>query len=93
MIGVTENTIWLWEHNRIQARTRYIPAIHRFLGYCPFEPGLSWADRLKMCRVALGMSQEAFALAIGVDESTVRNWEAGVSRPIRTSREKVKTFL
>ena len=34
----------------------------------------AWADRLKMHRVVLRMSQEALAVAIGVDESTVRKW-------------------
>ena len=89
MIGVTDNTIWLWEGNRVQPRTKFVPRILDFLGYCPVEPGESWLARLRRARVAMGWSQEGLAAEIGVDESTVQSWEAGRQGQIRASRKKL----
>ena len=36
---------------------------------------------VRQIRAALGMSIEQFALAIGVSKTSVKNWEAGLSKP------------
>ncbi|MDP2753685.1 MAG: helix-turn-helix transcriptional regulator [Nitrospirota bacterium] len=36
MIGVTESTVWNWEH-RTESELRHMPKIIEFLGYVPFE--------------------------------------------------------
>lgn len=38
-------------------------------------------DSLKSLRIALGMTQAAFAAALGIPKRTVENWECGKSSP------------
>lgn len=92
-IGVTESTVYLWETNRAQPQTQFVPGIINFLGYAPYKPNWSFGQRLKAIRFASGLSQEQFAKRIGIDESTVAAWEREEHKPSRKKWEDVKTFL
>lgn len=76
-MGVDETSVFNWESNRVEPAVRLIPVIIRFLGYCPYTPGLPLTEWLKLIRLSQGFSQEKMAGTIGVDESTWRRWEAG----------------
>lgn len=45
--------------------------------------------KLAACRTNADMSQVEFALALGVDRSTVANWEAGKTEPNVTQLRKI----
>src|SRR5687768_12551118 len=47
---------------------------------------------IKMIRLELGMSQQAFAAALGVSFGTVNRWENGKARPQRDRIERMKTL-
>jgi transcriptional regulator with XRE-family HTH domain len=91
--GVDETTICNWEGNKSSPFLRYIPAIIRFLGYNPLPVGQSFQEKLVAFRQALGLSQKEVARTLGVDPSTVRNWEAGRHRPTKRSCETIQEFF
>ncbi len=83
-IGCSKASLLNWERGRAEPELRFIPAIIRFLGYDPTAPDatLSIGEKLRAARRARGLSQEALARLLGIDPTTVRDWEAGtVVRP------------
>jgi transcriptional regulator with XRE-family HTH domain len=50
-------------------------------------------DELKKSRVDLGLSQKTLAERLGVDESTVWNWEHGRTEPPASLRVRIIRFL
>ncbi len=88
-IGVTTDTITNWELNRTEPEIRCYPAIIEFLEYVPFSPGESFSKRLKAYRMVKGLTQRQLARELGVDPTTVRKWEAGVSQPRQETREQL----
>ena len=88
-IGVTTDTITNWELARTEPGIRSLVAIIDFLGYVPFSPGESYPERLKVYRMVRGLTQRQLASELGVDPTTVMKWEAGTSKPMRKTRERV----
>ena len=75
LIGVSEESIYNWENHRTTPRPRYLPKIIAFLGYIPYDPGLSPGERLRYMRQCLGYSQAAYARHLGIDPGTLGKWE------------------
>jgi transcriptional regulator with XRE-family HTH domain len=92
-IGVDETSVYNWESNRVEPAVRLIPGIIRFLGYCPYTPGLPLAERLKLVRQSLGYSQRKLAVLLGVDDGTWRRWEAGSRQPSPGYLRRITGFL
>ncbi len=67
----------MWEKGRSCPEIRFWPAIIHFLGYDPSPAPKTTAERLTAARRMDGWSQGRLALALGVDPSAVRDWEAG----------------
>ena len=76
-LGVSLATLKSWEKGRAKVGETYYPKVIRFLGYDPNPAPRSLPERLRAARRALGLSQKALALRLGLDPSTVRAWEAG----------------
>jgi len=74
-LGVSEASVWQWERNRTEPQVRYLPAIHNFLGYAPWQPPDGFAAWLRQVRRAMGLSRRKLAARIGVDPTTVDRWE------------------
>jgi transcriptional regulator with XRE-family HTH domain len=89
-IGVDETTICNWETNRSQAAVRKIPGIIRFLGYTPYRVPVNFGDWLHQVRTSWGLSEEAGANLLCVDETTLAKWERGVQHPTPRSLWKVQ---
>jgi len=49
-------------------------------------------EELKKIRLALALSQEAFAHLIGVSFQTINRWENGAFKPSRLAIEKIKSL-
>jgi len=79
--GVDLMSVNNWERNRYEPALRYVPRIIGFLGYAPYDPSRPFGERLAAQRRALGISRQALAKALGVDESTVFRWETGKRIP------------
>lgn len=93
LIGVCPLTITNWEGNASQPPVQYIPAIIRFLGYNPFPAADTFPERLATARRTQGMAQKQLATALGVDPTTVRDWENGRHRPTRKKMVLIAPFL
>ncbi len=88
MLGVVPPTLCDWERNRTSPGISHLPAVIRFLGYnLSAQPG-ALADRLRLTRRALGLSQAKLAEALGLEKSTILRAEQG-----RRSKKRVRTRL
>jgi transcriptional regulator with XRE-family HTH domain len=92
-MGVDETSVFNWESNRAQLAVRLIPRIIQFLGYCPYKPALPTIESLKLIRQSLGYSQKRLATAFGIDEGTLRRWEAGRRQPSPKYMGHIKAFI
>jgi transcriptional regulator with XRE-family HTH domain len=82
-IGVDEVSIYNWERQRTQPEIRFIAPIIEFLGYDPFPEPESFPERLKTCRMRMGLSQKKLAEKFGIDPGTIMNWEREKHKPAK----------
>ena len=91
--GVQIGSILRWEKGLTNPPIRYLPVIYEFLGYAPYRPVRTLADRLKAWRERLGMTQGQLAKAIGTEESVIGDWEARRRSPQKESRDRLERFV
>lgn len=77
-LGATKYAVWDWEWGRRDPRARYLPAIVDFLGYAPL-PTTGFSAWLRAARRARGLTQVQLAACLGVNRSTIHQWERGHS--------------
>ena len=53
---------------------------------------MNFADKVKMVRYELGLSQEKIAAKLGVSFSTINRWERGHSFPSYTAQLRFEEF-
>ena len=92
-LGVDPFTVLNWETSKVEPLARLMPRIVRFLGYHPWTPPGSVADRLRTARRALGLTQRDLGQLLGVDTATVPSWEAGRHRPTPKLMVRLRVFL
>ena len=92
-IGVDKTTICLWETNHATPSVRNMPGVIQFLGYTPHRRIANFGDWLNMVRTSSGLSEETLAEQLGIDESTVANWERGWRQPTARLLTRVKQFF
>jgi DNA-binding transcriptional regulator YiaG len=92
-LAVDETTVYNWEHSRTVPALRLMPSLGRFIGYAPYTPAHSLPEKLKARRQSIGLSRKRLAKLLGVDESSLANWETGRRRPNKTSRKIIEGFL
>jgi transcriptional regulator with XRE-family HTH domain len=92
-IGVDQTTVYNWETGTATPNLRAIPGVIRFLGYDPTKTGETLGERLRVTRRRLGLSHLELAGRLGVDPSTVLDWETGRHRPMRAGRDIVERFI
>ena len=91
ILCTTESTIWNWENNYVTPSLYCIPKIIEFLGYVPFDTSnKTLRDKIIIYRKLLGISQGEFARLIGIDPSTLGNWEHGKTKP---NLDKLTKFI
>ena len=87
-LNVSDITIYLWEHNKVQPSVVQIPKIIEFLGKDPFEAKPeNLGDKLRSYRRINGLSQKKFAEQLGVDLTTLAGWERGEHKPTKKLSE------
>ncbi|MBT1074883.1 helix-turn-helix domain-containing protein [Geobacter grbiciae] len=86
IIGVTESSIWNWEHGT-EPKLQYNPSIIKFLGYIPFDCPDDTVGRLAWYKRARGMNQKCLGEAIGRDTEQLSDWLSGRHNPFSKNRE------
>ena len=82
ILEVCEDTITGWERNKSKPMVGHFPKVIAFLGYNPFPVETeTLGGRMKKYRIEHGLSQEDLAKVVGVNESTVFNWERDLHVP------------
>ena len=92
-MGVSTDTVFLWENNRKGPSLYSIPKIIQFLGYTPFVQAKTLGKKLKTHRKIHGMTQKELAQRIGVDPGTLAKWEAGRRKPTKVMLDRVMAYL
>ena len=92
-IGVDKTTIYKWEGQRTKPEIRFIAPIIEFLGYDPLPAPESFSERLKTCRMRMGLSQRKLAAKLGIDPATLGGWETGRHKPTKESQRLINGFL
>ena len=80
-IGVTTDTVCLWEKTGSTPMIQHMPKIIRFLGYVPIKRPMTVPNQLSAYRMTQGLTQEQAARKCGVDPSTWGTWEDGKKFP------------
>lgn len=80
-LGVTESSVWNWEHNASSPHLSYVARIAAFLGYDPLPPAETVAHQLVRYRTLRSITQRDMAGRLGVDPSTLARWERGEREP------------
>jgi transcriptional regulator with XRE-family HTH domain len=93
-VGTTQFSIIHWEKDiRQPNRPDLLHRVIAFLGYDPLPHGESIPERLRLKRRELGWRQVDLAAHLGVQDCTVRSWEAGGTILMRAHRVLVAGFL
>lgn len=90
---VTASSVYNWEANQSVPELRFVPAIINFVGYNPLPVATTIADQLVRRRTELGMSQKEAAQQMGVDPSTLAQWERSEREPNGTLGKRIARFL
>jgi transcriptional regulator with XRE-family HTH domain len=93
LLGCDEKSLMWWERDMREPLVGFYPAIIRFLGQEPWLKPVTLPEQLKAARRRRGLSIEAAAAVVGVDEGTYGRWESGAWRPQPRSRPAISRFL
>jgi len=88
-IGTDNQTIRNWEVDRTKPTHRHMPRVIEFLGYDPFPEPVNLGQRLRGYRRVHGLTQRQLAKRLGIDPSTLADWETARHRPA----ERLKSCL
>ncbi|MEW6419795.1 MAG: helix-turn-helix transcriptional regulator [Nitrospirota bacterium] len=92
MIGVTESTVWNWEHGT-EPEIRHMPKIIEFIGYVPFECPDDSIGKLKYFKQVHGLSYNRLGKLMGRDPEQMTEWISGQVKPCMKNILSVNDFL
>jgi transcriptional regulator with XRE-family HTH domain len=93
LLGTDEGSVINWEKGRRAPRVYRLPAILRFLGYNPLPEPCTISERLIGKRLEQGWSRKVASRHLGIDVSTLRDWEQGKIILFRKHRRLVAKVL
>ncbi len=91
-IGVTEATVWGWEHGR-EPELRSMPKIIEFLGYVPFECPDDPLGKLRYFKRVNGLSFKRLGVLMGKDHEQLEDWFKEKYKPCKRNIESIVQFL
>jgi DNA-binding XRE family transcriptional regulator len=80
-IGTNWKSLMLWERNERAPLDRFWPAIIAYLEQEPWPEALTLGESLRAERRRRGLATFEAAAAMGVDETTLGQWERGERQP------------
>lgn len=92
IIGVTESSIWNWEHG-IEPELQYNPKIINFLGYVPFDCPDDTVGRLAWYKKVNGLNLKELGRQMGRHPDQLQEWLSGERRPFNKSLQRIEQFL
>ena len=93
-LGVNKDTIRFWENSQAKPSLAQIPKIIEFLRRDPFEKETeNLGERIREYRRVHGLSQKKLAEQLGVDPTTLADWERGRHQPSKRLLEKLTVFI
>jgi transcriptional regulator with XRE-family HTH domain len=93
LLGTNEGSVINWEKGRTVPKVYRLPAIIRFLGYNPLPEPRTIAERLVAKRLERGWSRKVASRYLGIDVTTLRDWEQGKVILFRKHRRLVAEAL
>jgi transcriptional regulator with XRE-family HTH domain len=93
LLGTDECSVINWEKGRTVPKVYRLPAIIRFLGYNPLPEPRTISERLVAKRLERGWPRKLGARHLGIDVSTLRDWEQGKIILFRKHQTLVASFL
>ena len=92
IIGVTESSVWNWEHGT-EPELQCNPSSIKFPGYIPFDCPDDTVGQLAWYKRSMGMNLDHLGEAMGRDPEQLSDWLSGRHNPFRKNREKMELFL
>jgi transcriptional regulator with XRE-family HTH domain len=92
IIGVTESSIWNWEHGT-EPELQYNPKIIEFLGYVPFECPNDTIGQLAWYRRVQGLTVVALGTRMKIHPDQLYEWLSATRKPFNKSLQKIERFL
>jgi len=92
IIGVTESSIWNWEHGT-EPELQYNPNIIRFLGYVPFDRPDDTVGRLAWYRRVQGLTVVALGNQMNIHPDQLYEWLSVTRKPFNKSLQRIERFL
>jgi transcriptional regulator with XRE-family HTH domain len=80
-LKVDPSTVWKWERGRTEPPVQFWPRILVLIGPEKAASNVSWPEEVLAYRRAHGLTQAEFGARIGVPQTTVSDWELGLSSP------------
>ena len=92
IIGVTESSIWNWEHC-VEPELQYNPNIIKFLGYIPFDCPDDTIGRLAWYKKINGLNLKELGKQMNRHPDQIQEWLNRERRPFARSLERIERFL
>ena len=83
----------MWEQDKTNPEIRYWPKIISFLGFDPSPLASTLGEKLKAYRRRQGLSLAKLASQLGLDETSIWEWENGLSKPVPSSLSKLSLII
>jgi len=94
LLKVTEEAVVYWEYNRGKPKVYNYPKLIEVLGFLPFDIDTSTlGGKIIAYRYTKGLSRKKFSKLLGVDESTLRNWEANTYNSMPHNMKVLQSLL
>ena len=92
MIGVSENTVWNWEHGT-EPELIHIPAVLAFLDYVPWECPDDPVGRLAHFKKVNGLSYVRLGSMMEKNPEQLEDWLSERINPCERNVQSIKSFL
>ncbi len=92
MIGVTESTVWNWEHGT-EPELIHIPAVIAFLGYVPWDEPEDPVGQLTYFKKVRGLSFQRLGALMERDPEQLEDWLSERHRPCNKNIKRITDFL
>ena len=93
MLGVRPATVGRWERDQKRPAIKLMPGVLTLLGQGSSDTQQTPPNRLLSARQLLGLTQAGLAEKLGVDRTTVGDWERGVRLPSEERLAAVEALL